>query len=132
MTIPANVTLTGRRNAAFDVRIRFKDAGVPMDFTGWSARLQVRKVPGSVDTPEVEIRTGFSTVPGSTIEFQGDGWVRFYIAKPDMAAFPAVSGLNKNLMDQYFYDALFTSPSNVPDVYMAGPFNLFERVTYVP
>ena len=127
MIIPATIDITAYRNSVLQADITLKDNGSVIDFTGFSALMQIRTTPGAPSSL-LSLATSGSTPAGSVLSFPNitSGVVRVFIQNADFADFPDNPAWSPA---QYAYDLLMIAPSTYPDVYLYGKFLLNEGVT---
>ncbi len=88
----------------------------PINISGWSARLQVRKTVGSTGTPLVDI----STAAGTIIMDGPNGKIELIIPKAVTVTIP---------VGQWVYDCLVTHASGWTEQIIFGAANVSERTT---
>lgn len=120
---PQNVPFYASRNTAFVKNIVVTKAGEAFDFTGWSARMQVRLEQGAAGAALIDVSTTANAF-GSLITFQ-DNVIFLVIEQPDLANLPGAS-------DEDFigvYDIVLYDPSNRPCPFFGGSFVVKPGVT---
>ena len=76
--------ITAEQGATFSPTLIYKDSdGVPVEMTGWQARMQIRKTYGAA-TAQVEL-----TTENGGITLGAAGQIALLISAADMAALPA-------------------------------------------
>lgn len=126
--IPGALTLVAARNGSFRKDFTFSDDDGPLDFTGWSARMQVRASPGS--TPAfLDINDASPSPYGSQILFIDltGGQLEIYISITDLGMLP--SGNPVSNPASFAYDLILTEPGGDADPFLQGAFIVTEGVT---
>ena len=88
MLKPAKLKLTIYQGATFDLRMTWAAAGVPVDLTGRTARMQVR---ASVDSPDVLL--SLTTANGGIVLGGTAGTIDLLVSANDTAALSFTSGV---------------------------------------
>lgn len=120
-----SVSFYGQRNAAFVKNIVVTKADQPFDFTGWSARMQVRASEGASGAALISVTTTANAF-GSVLTFQ-DNVIYLVIEQPEMAALPASVPVDADWVG--VYDIVLIDPSGRPCPFFGGAFVVDTGVT---
>jgi hypothetical protein len=81
---PAQITLSIYQGQTFDDEIVFEDgSGVPLDFTGSTARMQIRRA-----LPDDEVILELTTANAMIQPLSNDGLIKFNVDAVDTASLP--------------------------------------------
>lgn len=125
---PGVLTLIAPRNGIFRQDFTFADDSGPLDFTGWSARMQVRAGPGS--TPAyLDVNSSAPTPNSSQILFTDptNGVLEIFLSNGDLVTLPSGSPVANPA--SFAYDLVLTEPGGDFAPYLQGAFLLTEGVT---
>src|SRR5262249_23939428 len=102
--------------------------GEPLDITGFTARMQVRILPGAYGEPLLDVESDEPNDAGSQITMPNaaQGQINVTIKAADFAGFPVSA--NPKLPAALYYD-LVLSGGGVTDPYVKGKFLFSEGVT---
>lgn len=105
-----------RTNETFRLHLTYKDANnLPIDLTGWTAKMQVRDKPGGA------VLILDSAAPNNSVTITGiDGTVDVEFAMTSMLAVTASRGV---------YDVALTDPAGLVDVIVEGTVMFVDGVT---
>ena len=118
-TRPANVTLTVYQGQTFDDQILFQDQSLdPLDFTGMTARMQVRWA-----VPDSTVIATYSTADGTIVELSDAGTIVFNVSAVATAALPT-----DNVQQCWVYDLEVVDGTTVTRL-MQGSFVVVPEVT---
>lgn len=119
MVNPITVPMPLYRNSDYGETFYFKDeAGVALDFTGYTGALEVRRY---------ELEPGAALLTGSVDCTVGGGGVEITIARAAIAALPAAP--ERGGQARLFFDLRLTAPSGEKQDWMRGPVTVFGGVT---
>lgn len=124
--VPVNLNLPLYRNADYLEEFFFQESGVPLDFTGYSGRMEVRRYgaePGNALITSANT-TAFAAGVNCSI---GGGGVRVWI--PWQAIRDLPDGPTRGEPAPFVYDLLLTSPAGIKEVFLTGEANAFPGVT---
>ena len=118
-TRPAQIYLTIYQGQTFDDEIEFQDAnGDPLDFTGMSARMQVRRA-----TPDDEVLLELSTSDGTIVALDETGRIKFDVDADITTELPT-----DNVIQTWVYDLELHDGSRVQRL-MEGSVTVVPEVT---
>ncbi|HEY1605631.1 MAG TPA: hypothetical protein VGF77_08520 [Allosphingosinicella sp.] len=126
--MPETVDLTAWRNVPFQEEYAFTDdAGLAVDFTGYSAALEVRQYGGQPGAAQIALML-VSDGASEGVWFTGEpGAVRVTIFEASLASLPAPPEAGGEVA--LVYDLVLTDPTGFQAVWMQGAFTLDPGVT---
>lgn len=113
--VPANLDITLVRGDTWEVifQVREDDGVTPIDLTGYTVKIQVRRVPLDPEAPSLDLAIG----TGITVATPANG---------EIAVFAQTSGL---VACEYVWDLQLTAPGGRIETLMGGKFTLVQDVT---
>lgn len=115
--LPLSLDLTIAANRSYTKRFRWLPGGTPQDFTGWTARLQVRQAPESTVLIELSTEDGGITL-------SDDGYIDLF------------APLEKTLLLEDAvrprYDLVLRSSETSVTTYLTGVVNVLPYISSVP
>lgn len=103
------------------------DAGNPLDLSGASIFLQIRRSEGAAGDPIISLSSEGANANGSTIAVTDVGTVEVAISLLDLAAFPATDRPSRPA--EYAYDIVVVWADGKGAPYLTGKFILHEGTT---
>ncbi len=127
--IPGVLTLIAPRNGVLRFDAPFTDDQGPLDFTGWTARMQVRTSPGSVPAL-IDINSTAPNANGSMLSFidpPSGGILEVFISNRDLNTLAVGSPVSSPAA--FAFDVVLTEPGGDFAPYLQGAFLVTEGVT---
>lgn len=124
---PATIELIGRRNASFVEEYVFKVDNVAVDFSGCTARMQLRHYGNETGSPLLDVTPVSSDVEGVWIRDAVNGLIQVRINQSSLSGLP--TRVSTESRSGFAYDLRLTWPDSVQDVLMEGTFVLKAGVT---
>ena len=121
MITPATVTLTALRNVGMaPEEFAFTEGGLPLDLTGYTARLQVRQYGFQAGDPMIALDQVSALGEGLFFIEPKAGRLVIQIAPETLDTLPPPGKAGASV--RYVYDLVLTGPDGIAEVWMEGDF----------
>lgn len=117
MVDPVSFNINLRRNADTIEDWYFSEAGVPVDFSGYSAELELRRYHGAPGDPLLTLTTATGDSQGIRVNL-GGGVIRFWLDWETANGLPPAPV--RGGIASFSFDLLLTTPLGIREVWAQG------------